>query len=232
MHRRIGTTPAATVPFDGIGPARSMLRCAPMTHRPRRLERNGLSHGALRLIWVAMLVAGCGSDSQSPSGGNIVASADAADVDCGCTRGAFVPVCGVDGQTYDATCGRVCVPVDVACEGQCPCPVERDGAAAEASKGADASAQTDAGGQEDSSESQVCHSNRDCGAEEVCFVGLSSCGTGTGTCVKRLSTPCSLQVGGGCNCLDVSYGTCSPNTGGYCTGTYDLQACWHCILPE
>jgi hypothetical protein len=42
---------------------------------------------------------------------------------CACARGAYVPVCGVDGVTYDSACGIECVPVDVACEGECPCPV-------------------------------------------------------------------------------------------------------------
>lgn len=39
-----------------------------------------------------------------------------------------VPVCGSDGQTYDAGCGEECVPVVIACEGECPCaePVECD----------------------------------------------------------------------------------------------------------
>jgi hypothetical protein len=41
--------------------------------------------------------------------------------DCGCAVGAYVPVCGVDGNTYDAACGRHCVPVAIACQGECPC---------------------------------------------------------------------------------------------------------------
>lgn len=42
-------------------------------------------------------------------------------VDCDCMRGAYVPVCGIDGETYDATCGRECVDVQIACSGPCPC---------------------------------------------------------------------------------------------------------------
>ena len=41
--------------------------------------------------------------------------------DCECAKGAYVPVCGVDGMTYDAACGRQCVPVPIACQGECPC---------------------------------------------------------------------------------------------------------------
>lgn len=31
-------------------------------------------------------------------------------------------MCGADGKTYDAICGRSCVPVQIKCDGQCPCP--------------------------------------------------------------------------------------------------------------
>src|SRR5262245_34157940 len=41
--------------------------------------------------------------------------------DCACAKGAYVPVCGEDGMTYDAACGRHCVPVPIACQGECPC---------------------------------------------------------------------------------------------------------------
>lgn len=55
------------------------------------------------------------------------ASADTGTTDggmrsCDCALELYVAVCGVDGQSYDATCGRHCVPVQIACEGECPCP--------------------------------------------------------------------------------------------------------------
>jgi len=42
---------------------------------------------------------------------------------CSC-EAAEVPVCGVDGETYSVGCGEVCVPVDIACSGPCPCDPE------------------------------------------------------------------------------------------------------------
>lgn len=42
---------------------------------------------------------------------------------CDCQVGAYYPVCGVDGMTYDASCGIECVEVEILCEGfECPCP--------------------------------------------------------------------------------------------------------------
>jgi hypothetical protein len=139
-----------------------------------------------------------------------MSNADAADVNCGCARGAYVPVCGTDGKTYDAACGTACVPVTIACQGQCPCP--------------------DSG---DANGPRGCQVNADCNPGQVCFVGFSTnCQNGTGSCVGRLPSQCTPGVGAGCPCLDISIGLCNGNSGGYCAGTDDPQACWRCNLPQ
>lgn len=60
-----------------------------------------------------------GSAAQGSGAGNSTSTTGGS---CDCARGAYVPVCGVDGRTYDATCGEQCVPVEIACQGECPCP--------------------------------------------------------------------------------------------------------------
>lgn len=74
----------------------------------------------------------------SPTGGSVAAGAGGAasqtggtngtggsngtgGVDCACVLGAYVPVCGTNGTTYDAACGDICVPVPIACRHTCPC---------------------------------------------------------------------------------------------------------------
>jgi hypothetical protein len=64
------------------------------------------------------------SDASSGAATETTAAETTMGVDpCDCMLGAYFPVCGVDGMTYDATCGLECVPVEILCMGvECPCP--------------------------------------------------------------------------------------------------------------
>jgi len=70
---------------------------------------------------------GVGSESGGASSGGAGGTGDGGSLGtggvpaiCGCDA-VTVLVCGVDGQTYDAGCGDICVPVEIACQGECPC---------------------------------------------------------------------------------------------------------------
>ena len=154
-------------------------------------------------------------DALSPS--DATGTGDVA-TNCACGRGAYVPVCGVDGKTYDSACGISCVPVSVACTGQCPCP---DAGAT----GVDAKVVP-----------RSCHVNSDCGSGQVCFVVLvgpaMTCSTSAGgTCVNKTAAPCGQAIGSGCPCLDNEQIECNTNIGAYCAGTDGAQACWSCMVP-
>ena len=75
---------------------------------------------ALWTLPIVVVALGCGDDVERSSGPN-GAGGTGGGANCNCRQGAYVPVCGVDGTTYDATCGTACVPVDIACQGECPC---------------------------------------------------------------------------------------------------------------
>jgi len=62
-----------------------------------------------------------GQANQSSQGQGGSDSSEDQTADCDCALGAYRPACGTDGNTYDATCGLTCLPVPVACEGECPC---------------------------------------------------------------------------------------------------------------
>lgn len=65
--------------------------------------------------------AGAGAGASSSGGAGTGGSGTGGlDPSCLCGAASF-PVCGEDGNTYDAACGYGCVPVAVACDGACPC---------------------------------------------------------------------------------------------------------------
>jgi len=67
---------------------------------------------------------------------------------CDC-EAAEIPVCGVDGETYSVGCGTVCVPVDIACTGECPCdPDAGCGCTTSGSAGCSAGLMWECGGQD------------------------------------------------------------------------------------
>jgi hypothetical protein len=79
----------------------------------------------LRWASAVTLVAACGGkaviDGEPGSGGGGSGGSGSGGDPCACSVDESSPVCGVDGNTYEAACGERCVPVEIACEGACPC---------------------------------------------------------------------------------------------------------------
>jgi hypothetical protein len=72
-----------------------------------------------------------------------------------------------------------------------------------------------------------CHVNGDCAAGEVCYLGISTCGSSAiGHCVEKASSGCF-----GCDCLISLPGGCPSNSGGMCMGNDAATSCWYCYLP-
>jgi hypothetical protein len=95
------------------------LSGALMEARPVMLERGWsmvleTMRGALAMFVVSLAVA-CGGKGDD-DGGDAESGAD-----CVCMGNAYIPVCGVDGMTYDASCGVECVEVEIECMNECPC---------------------------------------------------------------------------------------------------------------
>ena len=169
-------------------------------------------------LWTMLLSIGCsgsptaggdtgGAGSLGGSKGSGGSSAAGGGADCNCLRGAYGPACGVDGTTYDATCGVACVPVAIACLHACPCPAGSTGGAT----GQGGSSSVSTGGTAALGATFPCGSDR-------CTIGQSYCSSfiggipGSTTTYSCTSLPASCANTTDCSCLcGTSSVHCSPN---------------------
>jgi hypothetical protein len=121
------------------------------------------------------------------SGGSVAAGGATGDasVNCNCMLGTYRPACGVDGNTYDSTCGDACVPVTIVCHSACPCPTGGTGGST-AQGGASA---TNTGGGAGSGAGQPCTQTSDCGAGLLCCYPC-----GTAGCANQCMQPASTGL--------------------------------------
>jgi hypothetical protein len=149
---------------------------------------------------------GSGGDVDAGSGGDAGSSAEggaspsgqagALGVDCGCLKGGQAPVCGIDGQNYDAICGDECVPVEIACRGQCPCP---DGSGGSAGSGTEPGSACS--GPEPYARPNL---DRTCENSSDCFAGrhlIDCCGTTTWLAYNVAARPDFEQAESGCTAM-------------------------------
>jgi len=161
---------------------------------------------------------------------------------CNCLRGAYLPVCGADGNTYDAVCGMDCVPVEISCQGACPCG--SGGSAGSGGSGASSGAGGGAGvtssggssgmsgasgsagaacGATDDPNHCLCFKDADCDGGSHCL--NADCATGkTGACSSTPPSGCFANVDcpDGQTCVGGRLAPCGstqPDVLGTCTAT-------------
>lgn len=75
------------------------------------------------LAFGSIVLVACGGTVNEGTGGGGTGggapTSTSSSIACSCD--AYFPVCGADGQTYNAGCGDDCVPVEIACRNECPC---------------------------------------------------------------------------------------------------------------
>jgi hypothetical protein len=167
---------------------------------------------------------GNGGASNAGGAGTIGGSSSSGgSANCNCLNGAYNPVCGVNGTTYDAHCGDVCVPVAIACQGACPCTVGSTGGSS--SQGGSSAVGTGGGA--------ALGSTFDCHGS-TCTVGQSYCYSfiggipGSTTSYNCRNLPASCADATDCTCLCANtYPGCSPSQGCSC-GASDGQINMSC----
>jgi len=155
-----------------------------------------------------------GAGGASPAGGAAGHASGGTDIggaagaDCGCSRNGYLPVCGADGTTYDAACGMQCVPVEIDCQGECPCATGGAGGGLGGSGGAAAS-----GGS--------------AGTPAAGAGGLSSCAVDRTACGCYADADCADGLHCySADCANLAMGVCHAPPSSGCLGDID------CVPPE
>lgn len=160
---------------------------------------------------------GVGTDSSGNDAGSLggAKGTGGSGTNCNCMRGAYRAACGVDGKTYDATCGDSCVPVAIACYNTCPCSGSGSGGGG-----------STGGGSAVSTGGSVSHGTPFACGSSTCSVGDSYCyqfypGVGaasSGPDCRQLPPACANATDCSCVCSNVApSGQCSPSSGCSCT---------------
>lgn len=156
-----------------------------------------------------------GASSAGGAGTTGGTSGTGGSANCNCVNGAYRPACGVNGTTYDAHCGDVCVPVAIACQNACPCSSDSSGGSS--SQGG--SSAIDTGGGTPIGSTFDCHGS-------TCTVGQSYCysfiggvpGSTTSYSCRSLPESCANATDCTCLCANTFPG-CSPVQGCTCGAT-------------
>jgi len=154
--------------------------------------------------------------AESQTGGSSTAATGGAN--CACLLGAYVPVCGTNGTTYDARCGDSCVPVAIECRHSCPCTLTGGASSVGGSGASVATGGNSSGGSSSTSTvgGGLCGSN--CSVNTTM---VSLCGASQVLLLCQAPSPGNLSIIMSANsCTDAGI-----DATGYCCPTLIQTAC-------